>query len=144
MSDRESSADDLSLPKATVQKIVSEILPPDLVFSRETRDVLIDCCIEFIGLLSTQANDMAEADAKKTIASDHVIRALVELGFPEYVGPINEVVQEHKETQKGRERKVGKFEASGLTEEELLRKQEELFGLARSKLQSDGSDYKQT
>ncbi|KAK9313852.1 histone-fold-containing protein [Lipomyces starkeyi] len=139
MSDREAlSSDDLSLPKATVQKIVSEIIPPDLVFSRETRDALIECCVEFIGLISTQSNDIAEGEAKKTIASEHVIKALQELGFADYIEPIREVIQEHKETQKGRERKVGKFEASGMTEEELLRKQEELFGLARSKLNQEG------
>ncbi|KAK9386737.1 histone-fold-containing protein [Lipomyces mesembrius] len=140
MSDREAlSSDDLSLPKATVQKIVSEIIPSDLVFSRETRDALIECCVEFIGLISTQSNDIAEGEAKKTIASEHVIKALQELGFADYIEPIREVIQEHKETQKqGRERKVGKFEASGMTEEELLRKQEELFGLARSKLNQEG------
>ncbi|KAK9447471.1 histone-fold-containing protein [Limtongia smithiae] len=136
MSDRESSSvDDLSLPKATVQKIVSEIVPPDLVFSRDARDALIECCVEFIGVLSQTANEMAEGEAKKTIASDHVIRALQELGFTDYIEPVKQVIQEHKESQKhGRERKVGKFESSGMTEEELLRKQEELFGLAREKL----------
>ncbi|KAK9465606.1 histone-fold-containing protein [Lipomyces arxii] len=134
MSDREISNDDLSLPKATVQKIVLEIVPQDLVFSRETRDALIECCVEFIGLISTQANEIAEGESKKTIASDHVIKALQSLGFSDYIEPIKGVIVEHKETQKGRERKEGKFESSGLTEEELLRQQEELFGLARSKL----------
>ncbi|KAK7203633.1 histone-fold-containing protein [Myxozyma melibiosi] len=137
MSDRENSSEDLSLPKATVQKIVSEIIPSDLVFSRDARDALIECCVEFIGLISTQANDIAENETKKTIASEHVIKALQELGFSDYIEPIREVILEHKESQKGRERKIGKFEASGMTEEELLRKQEELFGLARSKLQHD-------
>ncbi|KAK9472167.1 histone-fold-containing protein [Dipodascopsis tothii] len=139
MSDREpSTSEDLSLPKATVQKIVSEIIPPDLVFSRDTRDALIECCVEFIGLISTEANDIAEKEAKKTIASEHVIKALQELGFSEYIEQIRDVIQEHKEFQKqGRERKFGKFEASGMTEEELLRKQEELFGLARSKLNQE-------
>ncbi|ODQ63528.1 histone-fold-containing protein [Nadsonia fulvescens var. elongata DSM 6958] len=135
MSDREfSGSDELSLPKATVQKIISEIIPSDLTFSRETRDALIECCIEFIMILSTESNDIAEKENKKTIASEHVVQALEVLGFTEYIDPIKEVVHEHKESQKGRERKVGKLESSGMTEEELLKKQEELFGLARSKL----------
>jgi len=35
-----------------------------------------------------------------------------------------------------REKKVSKFEQSGLTEEELLAKQEELFAASRAKFQS--------
>lgn len=37
---------------------------------------------------------------------------------------------------KDREKKVSKFEQSGLTEEELLRQQEELFAASRAKFQS--------
>lgn len=35
-----------------------------------------------------------------------------------------------------REKKVSKFEQSGLTEEELLKQQEELFAASRAKFQS--------
>jgi hypothetical protein len=35
-----------------------------------------------------------------------------------------------------REKKVSKFEQSGMTEEELLAKQEELFAASRAKFQS--------
>lgn len=92
--------DDLSLPKATVQKIISEILPNDLAFAKDARDLLIDCCVEFITLISSEANDIAEREAKKTIAAEHVIRALKDLGFEEYIDQIQNVAQEHKEHQK--------------------------------------------
>lgn len=119
---------------ATVQKIVSEIIPSDLTFSRETRDALIEVCIEFIMILSTESNDIAEKESKKTIASEHVLKALETLGFYAYIEPIKEVIVEHKETQKVRERKVGKLESSGRTEEELLQEQELLIAKARFKL----------
>ncbi|KAK6347765.1 negative cofactor 2 transcription regulator complex subunit ncb2 [Orbilia javanica] len=135
MSDREfGGSDDLSLPKATVQKIISEILPPDLAFAKDARDLLIECCVEFITLISSEANEIAEKEAKKTIASEHVVRALNDLGFNEYVEDVQETALEHKESQKvTREKKQTKFEASGLSAEELLRQQEELFGSARAK-----------
>lgn len=135
MSDRDHN-DDLSLPKATVQKIVSEIIPPDLVFSRETRDALIECCIEFIMILTAESNDIAEKESKKTIACEHVLEALKTLGFYDYIEPIKLVITQHKESQKARERKVGKLEQSGRTEEELMEEQRRLFGLAKSKFQS--------
>lgn len=85
-------------------------------------------------ILSTESNDIAEQESKKTIAPEHVLKALEILGFYDYIEPIKEVIQEHKETQKVRERKVGKLESSGRTEEELLREQAELIAKARSKL----------
>jgi len=125
--------EDLSLPKATVQKIIADNAPTDMAFTRESRDLLMECCVEFIQLLSTEANDIAEREAKKTIAGEHVVKALQDLGFPEFVGEVQALVQEHKEHLKTRERKQSKLEMSGLTEEELLRQQEELFGKARQK-----------
>ncbi|KAL1894361.1 negative cofactor 2 transcription regulator complex subunit ncb2 [Sporothrix stenoceras] len=124
--------DDLSLPKATVQKIVTEILPPSMgiAFSRDARDLLIECCVEFITLISSEANEISEKEAKKTIACDHVTRALEHLGFAEYVGAVLEAAQEHKEVQKGRERKADKFTQSGMTLEELERLQQEQFAEA--------------
>lgn len=125
--------DDLSLPKATVQKIISEISPSDLTFSKETRDLLIECCVEFIQLISTESNDIAEREAKKTIAGEHVVKALEDLGFQEYVADIQDLLNEHREQQRTKEKKQTKLERSGLTEEELLRQQEELFGKARER-----------
>ncbi|KAL9633051.1 MAG: hypothetical protein Q9164_004931 [Protoblastenia rupestris] len=95
MSDREFGGnDDLSLPKATVQKIISEILTtpslntaPDssVTFARDARELLIECCVEFVTLISSEANEIAEKEQKKTIAIEHIDKALRELGFPEYV-----------------------------------------------------------
>lgn len=105
--------EELSLPKATVQKIISEILSDEYSITRESRDAVIDCSIMFIMILSQVANEMAEAGNKKTISHEHVIEALKQLDFPEYIDPIQKVIAEHKEGQKLRERKTGKLEQSG-------------------------------
>ncbi|CAI6096549.1 unnamed protein product [Clonostachys chloroleuca] len=127
--------DDLSLPKATVQKIVSEILPSStgVTFAKEARDLLIECCVEFITLISSEANEISEKEAKKTIACDHITKALEQLGFSDYVPAVLEAAAEHKETQKGREKKQDKFASSGMSMEELARLQEEQFAQARER-----------
>jgi len=130
MSDREFGGnDDLSLPKATVQKIVTEILPSSsgLAFGKDARDLLIECCVEFITLISSEANEISEKESKKTIACEHITKALEQLGFGEYVPDILEVANEHKEQLKGREKKTNKLEQSGLSTEQLLAMQEEAF-----------------
>lgn len=107
--------DDLSLPKATVAKMITgsspqyiispyssfiqELLPADLVCAKETRDLVIECCVgnihipycpgpilkdsppEFIHLISSEANEICEQESKKTIAPDHIITAL-KVTFP--------------------------------------------------------------
>jgi len=126
--------EELSLPKATVQKIISEILSDEYSITRESRDAVIDCSIMFIMILSQVANEMAEAGNKKTISHEHVIEALKQLDFPEYIDPIQKVIAEHKEGQKLRERKTGKLEQSGRSEEELMLEQEKLFASSRQRM----------
>jgi histone H3/H4 len=85
-----------------VQKIVTEILPPSsgLAFSKEARDLLIECCVEFITLISSEANEVSEKESKKTIACEHITKALEQLGFGDYVQDILEEASKHKETLK--------------------------------------------
>ncbi|KAI5285868.1 negative cofactor 2 transcription regulator complex subunit ncb2 [Ascosphaera aggregata] len=106
-------------------------------FTKDARDLLIECCVEFITLISSEANDISEKEAKKTIACEHIEKALTDLGFADYVNSVLAVVEEHREALKvglsSRERKVNKMEQSGLSEEELLAQQQELFASASSK-----------
>lgn len=96
---------------ATVQKIITEILPysSGQTFSKDARDLLMECCVEFITLISSEANDISEKEAKKTIACEHVERALRDLGFGDYIPDVLAVAEEHKE-----QLKVCLFDSYGL------------------------------
>ena len=87
---------------ATIQKIVGEILgdKSGVAFNKEARDLLIDCCVEFVTLISSEANDLADAENKKTIAVEHIEKALKDLGFPEYVKEVIIAASEQKEALK--------------------------------------------
>ena len=128
---------------ATVQKLVTEMLSPEVTFSRESRDLLIECCVEFVHLISSEANEICEKESKKTIAGEHVTKALETLGFSGYLDAINVVVEEHKVQAKAREKKISKFEKSGLSTEELLAQQEELLSQARNRFQQQGQNVPQ-
>jgi hypothetical protein len=60
----------------------------------------MECCVEFITLISSEANDISEKEAKKTIACEHVERALRDLGFGDYIPDVLAVAEEHKEQLK--------------------------------------------
>lgn len=70
-----------------------------MTFAKDSRDLLIECCVEFITLISSEANEIAEKDAKKTIACEHVKQALEELDFHDYVPAILEVAADYKKQQ---------------------------------------------
>ncbi|ODV85310.1 hypothetical protein CANARDRAFT_199045 [[Candida] arabinofermentans NRRL YB-2248] len=142
MSEGQVPQDELSLPKATVQKIVSEILPSEFSFTKDAREALIECCIEFLMILSTESNDIADKELKKTISTDHVLKAVKDLGFVDYLPLLEKCLNEFKETSKVKERKSNKFQNSGLSEEELLKQQEELFRASRNRLQQ-GNNVKE-
>ncbi|PVU94052.1 hypothetical protein BB561_002845 [Smittium simulii] len=140
MSDYEGSGgadDELSLPRATVYKLIGEMLPDDISCAKETRDLLIDCCNEFIHLVASEANEVCEKDSKKTIAAEHVLTALKDLGFESYINEVKEAYSDHKIQQsKDRGRRGTKLENSGMTQEELLASQEALFAKARMNLEN--------
>ena len=56
--------------------------------------------MEFITLISSEANDISEKEAKKTIACEHVERALRDLGFADYIPEVLAVAEDHKEQLK--------------------------------------------
>ena len=141
---------DLSLPKATVQKIISEVLASapaassttpttksedkdsHLTFTRPARDLLISCSLEFLRMLSSEANEISEKESKKTISIDHIETALTELGFGSYIPGCREVVSEWQETQKKRTGRGERMRDFGgmrdkMTDEELAKMQAELL-----------------
>eukprot|EP01080_Neovahlkampfia_damariscottae_P007727 gene7727-12197_t len=123
--------EDLSLPKSTIQKIIKEHLKADIRCSNETRELISECCVEFVQMLATEANDICNKQNKKTISGAHIIDSLRKLGYESYIEKAEEVLEEHKVEQE-KTNKPKKFNTSGLSQEELLKEQQRLFNQARS------------
>ncbi|CAO1617300.1 unnamed protein product [Parajaminaea phylloscopi] len=128
--------DEVSLPRATVQKLIQELLPGDMSVAKEVKDLVIESCTEFIRLVSSEANDICEKSGKRTIGSDHCVQALKDLGFESYLKNIEEVLEDHKAEQKLREKKNSKMARAGLTDEELQKQQEALFAASRARFEA--------
>jgi hypothetical protein len=79
---------------------------------------------------------VCERDSKKTIAPEHVLKALDDLGFPGFIQEAKSVLSEHKAAQKDRERKTTRMEQSGMSEEELQRQQELLFAASKARFEA--------
>ncbi|CBY08302.1 unnamed protein product [Oikopleura dioica] len=122
--------DDLSLPQAAVNKFIKETIP-NLRISKDARQLVADCCTQFIHHMATTSSQMCEAADKKTIAPDHVLEALKMLGFHEMVPECEKVLVDCKE-ENAKRKKPNKLSNSGLSEEELYRQQKALIDAAKN------------
>jgi down-regulator of transcription 1 len=125
--------DDVALPKATVNKFANELAASlEVKLAMDTRELVAECCSEFVQLLSSEANEICEKDAKKTITPEHVLRALKQLGFERYHKEVAEELDKIKLDERGRGRdKAKKDRKNNAPDEELLALQEALFAKAR-------------
>ncbi|KAI8866252.1 histone-fold-containing protein [Ramicandelaber brevisporus] len=127
--------DELTLPRSTVARMVQEYMPSDLTCTKEAKDLIGECCTEFIHLLATQATEQCEKSSKKTITADHVLDALKALGYESYLPALNDVLEEHKgEEQREKQRKQQRMpKTGGLSQEELEQKQLEMLAQSRER-----------
>lgn len=122
--------DELTLPRASINKMIKEILPHVRV-ANESRELILNCCTEFIHLLSSEANEICNQQQKKTIIAEHILQALDKLGFSDYCAEAEQVLRDCKAVAAKRRRQSTRLENLGIPEEELLRQQQELFAKAR-------------
>jgi len=122
--------DDLSLPRAGVNKMIKEVIPMIRV-SNDARELVLNCCTEFIHLIASEANEICNKQTKKTISPEHVIQALESLGFHDYIKDVEGVYEQFKKQSQTR-KKNNKLKNQGVSEEELLRQQQALIAQARA------------
>ncbi|KAL5725949.1 Down-regulator of transcription 1 [Ranunculus cassubicifolius] len=125
--------EDVTLPKATMFKIIKEMLPRDVRVARDAQDLIVECCVEFINLVSSESNEVCSKEEKRTIAPEHVLKALEVLGFGEYIEDVYAAYEQHKlETMDSP--KAGKWSGAEMTEEEAAAEQQRMFAEARARM----------
>lgn len=67
--------DELTLPRASINKMIKELIP-SLRVANESRELILNCCTEFIHLVASEANDICNQSRKKTINAEHVLKGM--------------------------------------------------------------------
>lgn len=49
---------------------------PNIRVANESRELIMNCCTEFIHLISSEANEICKQNNKKTINAEHILLAL--------------------------------------------------------------------
>ena len=68
----ENPDDDITIPRAAMNKIIKEMCP-NIRVANEARELILNCSTEFIHLLSSESNEMCNNQQKKTISAEHVL-----------------------------------------------------------------------
>ncbi|KAL3690704.1 hypothetical protein R1sor_004355 [Riccia sorocarpa] len=124
-------------------KIIKEMLPPDVRVAKDAQDLLVECCVEFINLISSESNEICSKEEKRTIAPEHVLRALEILGFGEYIGEVQAAYEQHRFETLDSPKAGGRWGhkepvPGGMTEEEAIAAQQRMFAEARARMNSGG------
>ena len=72
MATNDPAEDELSIPRASMNKMIKEVLPRIRV-ANESRELILNCCKEFILLISSEANAVCNEQNRRTINPDHVL-----------------------------------------------------------------------
>uniref|UniRef100_A0A0D3GZR8 Transcription factor CBF/NF-Y/archaeal histone domain-containing protein n=1 Tax=Oryza barthii TaxID=65489 RepID=A0A0D3GZR8_9ORYZ len=110
-------------PMDIVGKSKEDVSLPKL--ARDAQDLLVECCVEFINLLSSESNEVCSREDKKTIAPEHVLRALQDLGFREYIEEVQAAYEHHKHDTLDSP-KASKFTGVEMTEEQAVAEQQRI------------------
>lgn len=89
------------LPKHSIQRAVhAECSDSNANLSPEVFDLLNSCCVEFIQLVTAQANEQVLEDKKMRIAPKYILSALTELGYEDFSASLGaEYVKEKQLSQ---------------------------------------------
>eukprot|EP01119_Soliformovum_irregulare_P025936 TRINITY_DN9737_c0_g1_i2.p1 TRINITY_DN9737_c0_g1~~TRINITY_DN9737_c0_g1_i2.p1 ORF type:complete len:141 (+),score=45.62 TRINITY_DN9737_c0_g1_i2:76-498(+) len=134
--------DEPSLPRATVVRLMKQYAGDDVRFSPATIDLIVDCCVEFIHILTSASNEICASEKKVQIKPDHLIKALESLGFSNYVEDVRKVYDSQESEVKAKKQKL-KPTDSGLSEEELRKNQQDLFNRAKENMEAKIKEEKQ-
>eukprot|EP00127_Corallochytrium_limacisporum_P006274 Clim_evm18s224 gene=Clim_evmTU18s224 len=126
------SSDDeneLSLPKAALYNYVQNCVPEEYYVTGDAKDLIMDCCNEFVQLIASEANSQCEKEQRKVIVGKHILAALNALGFEDYVDEVRSSGEEAEKAVKKKKKPL----KDPKDIEALRQKQMEYLAAARAK-----------
>lgn len=70
--------EELTLPRASLNKMLKELMPRHRI-KIDCRELILNCCTEFIHLVSSEANAVCNENKKKTITAEHLLIGMFKL-----------------------------------------------------------------
>uniref|UniRef100_A0A8I6YM47 Transcription factor CBF/NF-Y/archaeal histone domain-containing protein n=1 Tax=Hordeum vulgare subsp. vulgare TaxID=112509 RepID=A0A8I6YM47_HORVV len=83
----------------TVERIMQGALPmnPPATIHRDATDLVDECVKDFMGIVVMESHEQRRKEGKDKMTGLHVIKAMEELAFDNYVGPLTEHLRRYRE-----------------------------------------------
>jgi len=85
--------EDLNLPMTAITRIAKEVLPANIIVSKEAKTALARAASVFILYVSNQATTIATSRNKKTISAQDVLEALAQVDFECLIEPLQQLLE---------------------------------------------------
>ncbi|GLC72029.1 hypothetical protein PLESTF_001196600 [Pleodorina starrii] len=113
------------------------MLSPGMYLAKDIVTMAKDLSTEFVQLVSSKCKEITESEHRANIQPHHVLKALQELGFEYFVTEVEERSKEFKEIVKAenlrkRERRKTGADRAGMSEEEQILLQQQMFAEAHA------------
>ncbi|CAN7034770.1 unnamed protein product [Brassica rapa subsp. trilocularis] len=94
---------DQYLPIASVTRIMRKILPSEARISEEAKENIQICTTKYISFVTAEASDTCQSERRTTITAGDMLSAMSNLGFENYVEPLNVFINRYRlsETDRG-------------------------------------------
>ncbi|CAA0832473.1 Nuclear transcription factor Y subunit B-9 [Striga hermonthica] len=84
------------MPIANVTRIMRRVLPDHAKIADDAKETIQECVSEFIGFVTSEANQRCHREYRKTVTPDDVLSAMATLGFSTYVQPLSVFLDRHR------------------------------------------------
>lgn len=75
-------------------------LPSDMKISKEARECVQECVSEFIAFITCETCEITNAEKRKTINGEDIIKAMRDLNFEDYLSNVEYYNKKYKEMAK--------------------------------------------
>lgn len=94
--------EDLNLPNAVVGRIIKEALPDGVNVSKEARQAIARAASVFVLYATSQANNIAQKNKRKTLAGKDVLQAMDDMELEQFIEPLTEALENFKKVQQNK------------------------------------------
>lgn len=84
------------MPLANITRIMRGALPPHAKIADDAKESIQLCVSEFIGFVTSEANERCRHERSKIITPEDVLGAMASLGFHDYVGPLTAYLTKYR------------------------------------------------
>ncbi|VDO21039.1 unnamed protein product [Haemonchus placei] len=88
------------LPIANVARVMKRMIPSSGKIAKDAKECVQECVSEFISFITSEANDKCMSEKRKTISADDLLEAINNMGFDNYVAPLQLFLERYRAAHK--------------------------------------------